>query len=91
LNNIKNDLYKVSSSSKSPSKCDRISFHSLQKNPQELILKYWLRQQPVIIENFPSLHNNEDTDSSEKNPNDTPSKFSTSTVSSILNVSNVDI
>jgi hypothetical protein len=89
LNNIKNDLYKVPSSSKSPS-CDRISFQSLQLDPQEFILKYWLRQQPVIIENFPSIHNNDDTDSIEKNPNGKPSESSTSTVSSILDVSYVD-
>lgn len=88
LNDITNNQYKVPSSPEAVLlKCDRISFQSLQLDPQEFILKYWIRQQPVIIENFPSIHDNDGTGSRERNSDVKIFESLTSTTSSMLDVS----
>jgi hypothetical protein len=60
LNELLKDQHrtKISSSndSESSSKCDRISFESLQQNPLHFIQQYWLKQRPVIVEQFPSIY-----------------------------------
>lgn len=84
LNDILNNQYKVPILSESaPVKCDRISFETLRIDPLDFILKYFIRQRPVVIQNFPSIHN------SDRNTNfDKTYDPSISTAATLLNVSN---